>query len=267
MTEPKEMAEMPAKKKQETEQPAGAVVKSTNGGNDLEFSIFKKDAAELSTLLKGNLGGRTLTAADLVRAPIPAGGGTTWEIESIDGIEKCDEIEGVIIHQQQMRAFWPDAEINGEPPICRSDDAMTGIGAIQADQPAESRDCITCPMAQWGSDPKGGKGQACTLKRALFILRADSILPMVVMIPPSSLKNIDRYLLALLNASAPYWGAITGLSLEKAKGDSGSYSRVKARRVAPLSPEQTDRMKMYQDDIAPSLSRGATAAPTPADTD
>ena len=73
MTEPKEMAEMPAKKKQETEQPAGAVVKSTNGGNDLEFSIFKKDAGELSTLLKGNLGGRTLTAADLVRAPIPAG--------------------------------------------------------------------------------------------------------------------------------------------------------------------------------------------------
>ena len=84
---------------------------------------------------------------------------------------------------------------------------------------------------------------------------------MVVMIPPSSLQNIDRYLLALLNASAPYWGAITGLSLEKAKGNSGAYSRVKARRVAPLSPEQTDRMKVYQDDIAPSLSRAAPAAP------
>ena len=258
MTEQKEIGEMPAKKK--TEQPAQALVKSTNGGNDLEFSIFKQDAAELSALLQGNLAGRTLTAADLVRAPIPAGGGTTWEIESLDGVEKIDEIEGVIVHQKQMRAYWPDAEINGEPPLCRSDDALTGIGAIQADQPAESRDCITCPMSQWGSDPKGGKGQACTLKRAFYILRPDSILPMVVMIPPSSLQNIDRYLLALLNASAPYWGAITGLKLEKAKGNSGNYSRVVARRVAPLSPEQTDRMKLYQEDIAPSLSRDASAA-------
>ena len=137
---------------------------------------------------------------------------------------------------------------------------MTGIGAIQADQAAESRDCFTCPMAQWGSDPKGGKGQACTLKKALFILRPDSILPMVVMIPPSSLQNIDRYLLALLNASAPFWGAVTGLSLEKAQGNSGAYSRVKARRVAPLTPEQTARRKLYQDDIVPALSQGA--APT-----
>jgi len=258
MTENKEMAEM-AKKKQETEQPAGAVVKSTNGGNDLEFSVFQQDEKELSALLKGNLAGRTLTAADLVRAPIPAGGGTTWEIESLDGVEKADEIEGVIIHQKNIRAYWPDAEINGEPPLCRSDDAMTGIGAIQADQPAESRDCFTCPMAQWGSDPKGGKGQACTLKKALFILRPDSILPMVVMIPPSSLQNIDRYLLALLNASAPFWGAVTGLSLEKAQGNSGAYSRVKARRVAPLTPEQTARMKLYQDDIVPALSQGAAS--------
>ena len=249
---------MPAKKK--TEQPAQALVKSTNGGNDLEFSVFQQDEKELSALLKGNLSGRTLTAADLVRAPIPAGGGTTWEIESLDGVEKADEIEGVIIHQKNIRAYWPDAEINGEPPLCRSDDAMTGIGAIQADQPAESRDCFTCPMAQWGSDPKGGKGQACTLKKALFILRPDSILPMVVMIPPSSLQNIDRYLLALLNASAPFWGAVTGLSLEKAQGNSGAYSRVKARRVAPLTPEQTARMKIYQDDIVPALSQGA--APT-----
>ena len=258
MTENKEMAEMPAKKKQETEQPAQALVKSTNGGNDLEFSVFQQDEKELSALLQGNLAGRTLTAADLVRAPIPAGGGTTWEIESLDGVEKADEIEGVIIHQKNIRAYWPDSEINGEPPLCRSDDAMTGIGAIQADQPAESRDGFTCPMAQWGSDPKGGKGQACTLKKALFILRPDSILPMVVMIPPSSLQNIDRYLLALLNASAPFWGAVTGLSLEKAQGNSGAYSRVKARRVAPLTPEQTARMKVYQDDIVPALNQGAT---------
>lgn len=44
-------------------------------------------------------------------------------------------------------------------PKCKSSDGISGSGDIG--QGPGTRSCTSCPMAQWGSSPKGGNGQAC----------------------------------------------------------------------------------------------------------
>jgi len=44
-------------------------------------------------------------------------------------------------------------------PACKSDDGIIGFGANG--EAGEKHECKKCPLNQWNSDPKGGKGKAC----------------------------------------------------------------------------------------------------------
>lgn len=201
-----------------------------------ETGLVKFDAAKYPALvpelrdgtmaaMRDNIGGAQLRALDLDRITVPAGGGLFWLVKSLDNPDgiPLKELTGVIVFQQRSRAFWAKGLGDGDagtPPDCISNDCLVGIGT-----PGGS--CITCPKAQFGSDAKGGKSQACSEKRVIFLLQAGKVLPTVMMIPPSSLKNLNTYMLRLAQESMPYYAIETKVGLEKAQsGDGVGYSKV-----------------------------------------
>jgi len=224
------------------------------------FVIFKTEIAEIREAMDANVGDGGLTAGDFERIKIPAGGGTSWTLQGLDGEETVKELAGIIIARRDTRAYWsvPMDESDGNmPPDCYSLDARIGNG-----KPGGK--CRDCPLAEFGSDPKG-EGQACKLIRQLFLIREDNLLPEIVNLPPSSVKPARLYFMRLASKAVPCYSVITKIGLEKTKNAQGiAYAKATLTSGGRLTPEQTQRAKDYAAMIEPFL-KAAPAAPTPKD--
>lgn len=176
----------------------------------------------IADVMAENVGNDTLTQFDLDVVKVPTGGYTSWEVQNLDGeSESVKEISGIIVHWTQQRTFYR-SEFSGDnsPPDCRSDDCVRGVG-----DPGGS--CLICPYAQFGSDLKGGPGQACDLNRLLFIVQPDSMLPIVVKIPPASVSAIKKFFTRLTSRNLPFYGVEIGLRLQQVTNKGGiKYSQV-----------------------------------------
>jgi hypothetical protein len=215
------------------------------------------DAANAIEALRSNLEGEVLSPMDLDRVTVPAGGGTNWLIPTLDGEKNTSEIVGVIVAVQNCRAYWSsDFGGAGTPPDCVSEDAITGVG-----DPGGR--CQACPMAEFGSDSRS-KGQACKQIKRLFVLRPSSMLPLVVNLPPTSLRPATRFLLRLAGSGLKYQGAVTRITLEKTKNSDGiAYSTAAFALAGRLDPGQAAAMGEYTKSIGPLLKRSMTAADYP----
>ena len=215
------------------------------------------DAANAIEALRSNLEGEVLSPMDLDRVSVPAGGGVNWIIPTLDGDENTPEVVGVIVAVQNCRAYW-SSEFGGggTPPDCVSEDARTGVGD-------PGGQCQVCHMAEFGSDSRS-KGQACKQIKRLFILRPTSMLPLVVNLPPTSLRAATRYLLRLAGSGLKYQGAVTRITLEKTKNSDGiAYSTAVFALAAKLDLGQAVAMEAYTKSIGPLLRRSMTAADYP----
>lgn len=203
--------------------------------------------------LKNNLQGENLSAMDLDRVGIPAGGGTSWCVPTLEGEVNTQEIVGVIIGVQKCRAYWAEAFSGaGVPPDCVSEDAITGVG-----NPGGV--CNKCPLAEFGSDSRG-KGQACKQIKRLFLLRPNSMLPLVVNLPPTSIKIASRYGLRLVDNGLKFQAVVTRITLDKTKNSEGiGYSTAVFTLAAKLDPAQAQAMDEYAKVIAPMLQRPVVA--------
>ena len=203
------------------------------------------DTRGIATIIRDNVG--TITAADLDRVRVPAGGGLAWEIPSLDGVEQEKEICGVIVEQREVRAYWASEFTGGNaPPDCASPDGEIGYG-----NPGGA--CATCPMAAFGTARGGeGKGQACRLMRLMFLLRPESLLPMVLVVPPSSLRAVRQYMLRLASGATAYHQVVTGFGLEKTKSETGIvYSRIVPTLKERLSADEAARIAAYREALLP----------------
>lgn len=193
--------------------------------------------SEVSTALRDNLGHGGISPFDLDRVRVPAGGGTSWEVPSLQGTESLKELSGIIMYFKDVRSYWAKKFGGGnQPPDCASTDGITGIGS-----PGGS--CAMCPLAQFNSslnaDGSAGRGQACKQARMLFLLRRGDYLPMLIVLPPTSLKECKRYLLQLTNKNYPYHQVITKISLKKQSNPDGiSYSAASFAMDQVLTDEQ-----------------------------
>jgi hypothetical protein len=235
------------------------VVKKEAGKKEVAvspFVIFKTELADIREAMSANVGDAGLTAGDFERIKVPAGGGTAWAIQGLDGEEMVKELSGIIIAWRDTRAYWSVSmeESDGNmPPDCYSMDARTGTGK-------PGGNCQKCPLAEFGSDSKG-EGQACKLIRQLFMIREDNLLPEVVNLPPSSVKPARQYFLRLASKGVPCYSVITNIGLEKTKNGQGiAYSKAALTSGGRLTPEQTQRAKEYAAMIDPFL-KSAPAVP------
>lgn len=214
------------------------------------FALLEYDQNELREIVRDTLGG-SVNVADLPRIKVPAGGATQWMIPTLDGDEAAKTIEGVVILNRETRAFWVNTEPNGSPPDCSSPDGFEGTGN-------PGGDCSRCPMAQYDSGKDGR--QACRQQRQLFMIREGDVLPIVVNVPPSSLKAWRQFATQLVQARTPLTGVITRLSLVKAQSRNNQpYAQIVPAVASYLVPEDTARFKAYGESLRPSLFRDVAA--------
>ena len=217
-----------------------------------DFSDYavEKNREMVREVIRENLQGDTVAAFELDRVKFPSGGAGFFEVPSVDGDATADkEIVGVIVHQRIGRRYFskPYEDGGGEAPDCFCEDGITGIGD-------PGGDCSTCPHSEWGSSQKGsGRGQACGERRVLFVLKQEELLPIVVDLPPTSLKAWKSYLLGLTSRATPYYAVVTSIGLTKKPGESGEYSVATFKRAASLDEEQTKSIKAYRGDVVDKL--------------
>ena len=227
-----------------------------------EYSIMTIDQAEMQSLISANIGKAGISPFMLERVKVPAGGGLFWLVPSLDGEIPMREVEGIICHFRDLRAFWPKKSGNGGtgaiggPPDCFSEDALVGHGRrFDGDEDA-THDCLSCRFAQFGSDPRGGRGQACSARRAVFLLRPDTILPWLFMLPPTSIQPCDKFFIHLMSYRIPFYGAVVRIGLEKRQNAVGQdFSRAVFGRGRPLSADERAKIESLRRVLCPALDR------------
>jgi hypothetical protein len=216
-----------------------------------DYSVAKVNATDLMEILQENVGGQ-ITEFDLQRASVPTGGMTAWVLPSLDGDDEIvQHIDGVLVYHREPRAYWKlgiDEGGGNNPPDCSSVDGKVGVGD-------PGGDCKTCPMAEWGSKNHGeSRGQACKQMKLIFLLRPDSLLPMALFLPPTSIKPVRQYLLGLAAEGKHYSSAVTRLSLVKERSADGiEYAQVKLTRLATLDDEQVRSVREYSTGLRGAL--------------
>ena len=188
---------------------------------------------------------------------IPTGGGLQFTTTD-DSLTEVyvDNITGVIIAHQSVNAFWAE-DFNGEnqPPDCSSNDAITGSGNINLDIP-QGQLCKTCPLNQWGTDKRGGKGKECKNIVRLYILEQGSVFPKVVSLPPTSITPWKEYAFRLAARGKSISGVVTTVKLEKAKSQTGIlYSKAVFVKVSDLAREQYLAVKGLGESLLPYIQR------------
>jgi hypothetical protein len=211
------------------------------------------DAANLREVVADNLLGQGMSAFDLQRIKVAAGGSPTFTVsDALAGDTMLPKFEGVIVAQQRPRAYWKTQDPSGSPPDCSSADGLLGEGDNGIDE--GRRRCEDCPQSKFGTAVRAGgelgRGQACKQTARLFVLRMDqreSIFPSMLGVPPGSLKALHKYLAALTGQNVPYWAAVHSFEVTQEKNEDGiKYGQVKVGFVRRLNSDETAAVRSYQ---------------------
>lgn len=182
------------------------------------------------------------------RVKIPSGGGLAFELpgEDEEDTESATELIGVILDHNPVNAYWRDKYTGGnEQPDCSSYDGKKGVER----ETGEIKDCATCPYNQFGSD---GDGKACKNAHRLYMLREGSPVPLILALPPTSLRYFRDYIAKqVLLKGYRCWKVLTKITLKKDKNKGGIvYSRAAFSFVDALDPEQAAKAENMKNLVA-----------------
>ncbi len=215
-----------------------------------DYAVMSHDVQNLKEIIAEAAGPGGLSPNDLDRVKVPTGGATSWQVPDLEGEVSCKELTGIILYHQDVRAYWRVSYDEGggdTPPDCASMDGLTGHG-----DPGGR--CSTCPLSQWGSASKG-KGQACKQLKLLYLLQPEAVLPIVVSLPPTSVKTVKQYLLRLASRAKKPQSIVTVLTLEKTKNAEGiPYSMAKPAMLGYADPELENRANALAEALKSVLS-------------
>jgi hypothetical protein len=195
-----------------------------------ESAVAERNMTELMEELEG------LGDISFDKIKIPSGGGIAFEFptDDPDAPESRNAIEGVIVHHQPKNVYYRDA-YNGEnnQPDCASHDGKTGVrtatGAVA--------DCSKCRYNQFGS-AGSGQGKACQNRMDLYILTEDSMFPVILNLPATSLKAFKEYLAKrVVFQKKKLCEVKTKITLKKEKSSGGiTYSKCCFAKIGDLGP-------------------------------
>ena len=214
-----------------------------------EYAVMNQSAKDLQITLKENIGNQQLSAQDFDKIKVPSQGGTTWTVPTITGEEDMKELEGIIVFWKNPRGYWEtDYDTNpNSPPTCFSEDGLTGEGI-------PGGNCATCPLNMFGSATDGSDKKACNEMRYIFLIRKNSILPVLIKVPVMSIKPCKSYFLRLASSGIPYYGVTTKITLEKDKNKGGIvYSKIVFAAGQILSADEREKMKQLSETLKPFL--------------
>lgn len=146
--------------------------------------------------------------------------------------------------------YYPNGYVQGsdDAPVCFSTD---GVKPDEGSQVKQANACATCTHNVWGSKitPDGKKVKACQDLKRLAIVPASDIDnqmfggPMLLRVPPGSLKNMDAFNQALQSQGVPYFAVRTRISFDPA----AEYPLLNFEATAYLSDAEGARVLALQD--------------------
>lgn len=193
---------------------------------------------DFASLVSEELDGLGSIRFDTVK--IPSGGGIMFEIPGDDPAnpDVAKELVGVIVGRQAKNGYWKDAFGQGEDqhPDCASADAKTGV-----DKYGECHDCATCPRNQFKAD---GSGKDCKNMQDLYILCQGEMLPIKLVVPPTSIANLRDYIAKrVITKGKRMHQVVTKLSLVKEKSRQGiTYAKLAFAKVGDVDPSEAGRI-------------------------
>lgn len=167
---------------------------------------------------------------------IPSGGGLAFEVpgEDPDNPDTVRELSGVIVLRHASNGYWPDP-FGGDNklPDCYSNDGKLGVVSATG----EVRSCETCPLNQFKED---GSGKACKNMQNLYLVREGEMLPVKLILPPTSIKNLRDYVAKRLLFRGKKLGqVVTSITLNKAANKQGiKYAVAQFTKKRDLSPQE-----------------------------
>ena len=175
---------------------------------------------------------------DVVKSP--SGGATVFEVPGLAGAEAGKELVGIILDYTTPRAYWdtPDP-VEGTPPVCMSRDSLIS---------QDGKICSRCPFDDFGSKDGESNAKACKESVLLFLLRPNSIMPLLVRVPVTSKPRFLRYMTRLVGTLTPLNGVVTKITLERATSKAGKpYALFNFEAVSVLGPEEAAHARTFSE--------------------
>ena len=140
-------------------------------------------------------------------------------------------------------------------PDCVSLDGQCGTGN-------PGGQCAACPFNQYESAAEGS-GKACKETRTLLVLQEDELIPTVLRVPPSSIKELKQFLLRLAKKGLRLSHVASVLTLERDKSAGGiTYSKIKFAAADALTPEQRKAIDPFTAAFAMAFDRAHASTVT-----
>lgn len=122
-----------------------------------------------------------------------------------DGTVLGDSIDVVVVDFISMNRYYTEVfnPNNPQPPVCIAmGKDLNSMAPIDESPDKQAEACKSCPMNQWESDPRGGKGKACKNTRELAVILAsdageDDAPIYTLSVSPTSIKSFDAMVLAV----------------------------------------------------------------------
>ena len=189
-------------------------------------------------IIRANLKSQPLSYElfDIVKSP--SGGSTVFSVPGLSGDEAEKELTGIILDYTTPRAYWdtPDP-VEGTPPVCLSQNSIIS---------QDGKSCAHCPYNDFGSKNGDSNAKACKESALLFLLRPNSIIPLLVRVPVTSKGRFLKYATRLLSTLTPISSVVTKITLEKATSRGGKpYALFHFEAVSALSPEEAAQARVY----------------------
>ena len=128
---------------------------------------------------------------------------------------------GVVFVRANMHAKtfylkkYSDGDSDGARPDCYSFD---GKEPSPNSENPQAKKCAICPHNQWGSrtsEDGEGKGKACQDNARIAVSQPDSIEPMLLRVPPASLKPLREMLKIIAARKIPYNAVVVKLGFDR----------------------------------------------------
>lgn len=212
--------------------------------------------AEMAEIMLEILGDEKLEQRNLPRIKVPSADFDRFSFELGGKTHNPKTIKGIMVHYVAQRAFWTSPIPTGVAPECSaSDNKHADRGGLYhpdgergADNPTGL--CSNCPMAQKGTDLNGGKMAACKEQRRLFIVLRNTLLPVILTAPPSSIGGLKDFLVQMAMAGHGWWALELEFGLEKttnAQGQSFNVLTVAgAEEAVPLGDNEVAAAVEYR---------------------
>ena len=224
-------------KVQELQKPAeaatapGTALVPTNSG----YLALNNNALDI---IRANLKSQPLTLDlfDIVKSP--SGGSTVFSVPGLSGDEPEKELTGIILDYTMPRAYWTSPDpVEGTPPDCMSQNSIISY---------DGKACAHCPHNDFGSKNGESNAKACKESVLLFLLRPQSIFPLLVRVPVTSKPRFLKYSTRLLSTLTPLSSVVTRITLEKATSKGGKpYALFNFEAVSALTPEEAAQARVF----------------------